>query len=100
VLLNRATLEFGDGSIEVNGLADLSSGFEDPTFFMTARFRSPEFEIENTLDGRAAGNIDWGGTLSHSALRGDIVIEEMNVTRSVGISDFIGRSCRSRAERR
>ncbi len=91
LLLNRATAEFGDGSIDVSGLAELSSGLEDLTFFMTARFRSPEFEIENTLDGRAAGNIDWGGTLSHSALRGDIVIEEMNVTRSVGISDFIGR---------
>ncbi|MCK4510659.1 translocation/assembly module TamB domain-containing protein, partial [bacterium] len=92
VLLNRATGEFGDGSIDVSGLADLSSGLDDPTFFMTGRFRSPEFEIENTLDGRAAGNIDWGGTLSRSVLRGDIVIEEMTVTRSVGVSDFIGRA--------
>jgi hypothetical protein len=92
VLLNRATGEFGDGSIDVSGLADLSSGLDDPTFFMTGRFRSPEFEIENTLEGRAAGNIDWGGTLSRSVLRGHVVVEEMTVTRSLGISDFIGRA--------
>jgi hypothetical protein len=91
VLLNRASARFGSGSIDVSGLADLSSGLDEPTFFVTGRFRSPEFEIRNTLDGHVAGNIDWGGTPSHSALRGDIVIEEMNVTRSVSISDFIGR---------
>ncbi len=92
VLLNRATAEFGDGSIDVSGLADLSSGLDDPTFFMTGRFTSPEFEIKNTLEGRVAGNIDWGGTLSRSVLRGDIVVEEMTVTRSVGVSDLIGRA--------
>lgn len=91
VLLNRATAEFGDGSIDVSGLADLSSGLDDPTFFMTGQFRSPEFEIEKTLEGRVAGNIDWAGMLSRSVLRGHIVIEEMTVTRSVGISDFVGR---------
>ena len=91
VLLNRATAEFGDGSIDVSGLADLSSGLDDPTFFMTGQFKSPEFEIKNTLEGRVAGNIDWGGMLSRSVLRGHIVIEEMTVTRSVGISDFVGR---------
>jgi hypothetical protein len=91
VLLNHATAEFGDGSVDVSGLADLSSGLGDPTFFMTGQFKSPEFEIKNTLEGRVAGNIDWGGMLSRSVLRGHIVIEEMNVTRSVGISDFVGR---------
>ncbi|MCK4679505.1 translocation/assembly module TamB domain-containing protein, partial [bacterium] len=91
VLLNRATAEFGAGSIVVSGLADLSSGLDDPTFFMTGQFRAPEFEIEKTLEGRIAGNIDWGGTLSRSVLRGHIVIEEMTVTRSVGVSDFVGR---------
>ena len=91
VLLNHATAEFGDGSIDVSGLADLSSGLDDPTFFMTGQFKSPEFEIKNTLEGRVAGNIDWGGMLSRSVLRGHIVIEEMTVTRSVGISDFVGR---------
>ncbi|MEA3409627.1 MAG: hypothetical protein U9Q95_04695, partial [Candidatus Eisenbacteria bacterium] len=44
VLLNRATAKLGDGSIDVSGLADLSSGLDDPTFFMTGRFRAPEFE--------------------------------------------------------
>jgi len=92
VLLNRATAEFGAGSIHVSGLADLSSGLDDPTFFMTGQFRAPEFEIENTLEGRIAGNIDWGGTFSRSVLRGHMVIEEMTVTRSVGVSDLIGRA--------
>jgi len=91
VLLNHATAEFGAGSIDASGFADLSSGLDDPTFFLTGRLRSPEFEIENTLEGRIAGNIDWGGTPSHSALRGRVAIEEMTVTRSVGVSDLLGR---------
>ena len=91
VLLNHATAEFGDGGIDVSGLADLSSGLDDPTFFMTGQFKSPEFEIKNTLEARVGGNIEWGGTLSRSALRGRVVIEEMTITRSVGLSDFLGR---------
>lgn len=84
----------GDGSINGSALVDFSENTADPTFLVIASLESPSFEIEDTVEGNVSGNLNWGGTLSHSELRGRLIVEDATVTRSVGLGDMLGRAPR------
>ncbi|MFH1689830.1 MAG: translocation/assembly module TamB domain-containing protein [Candidatus Eisenbacteria bacterium] len=94
VAVKRLRARSGDGSVDASALVDLSVSRVDPTFLAMASLNSPSFEIEDVIEGSVSGNLTWGGTFSHSALQGRISVEKATVTRSVGLSDLMGRGPR------
>jgi autotransporter translocation and assembly factor TamB len=94
IAVRRLRARSGDGSIDASALIDLSVSPADPTFLALASLGSPSFEIKDVIEGKVSGNLSWGGTLSHSALRGRLRAEDAIVTRSIGLSDLMGRGPR------
>jgi len=91
VAVRRIHARSGGGSIDASALVDLSLGPADPTFLAIASLESPSFEMENVVEAGITGNLSWGGRLSHSELRGRLRVEDATVTRSIGVSDLVGR---------
>jgi autotransporter translocation and assembly factor TamB len=91
IALTDARAELGSGSVELSGLVDLSGEGGQTTFYARARLRSPQIVIEDAFEGRPEGALDWGGTPARSTLRGEVVLRDAVVTRSVGLADVVGR---------
>jgi hypothetical protein len=91
VAIRRIHARSGDGSMDASALVDLSLGLVDPTFLAIASLKSPSFEMKDVVEGSVTGNLSWGGRLSRSELRGRLSVEEATVTRSIGVSDLVGR---------
>ena len=94
VAVRRIRARSGGGSMDASALVDLSLGPVDPTFLVIVSLESPGFEMKDVIEGSVAGNLSWGGRLSHSELRGRLSVEEATVTRSVGVGDLVGRGPR------
>jgi len=94
VAVRQIRARSGGGSMDASALIDLSLGPVDPTFLAIVSLESPGFEMKDVIEGNVAGNLSWGGRLSHSELRGRLSVEEATVTRSVGVGDLVGRGPR------
>ncbi len=94
IAVKRLRARSGDGGVDGYALVDFSSSQVDPTFLAAVNLGSPSFEVEDVVEGSVSGNLSWGGTFSHSALKGRISVERARVTRSVGLSDLMGRGPR------
>jgi autotransporter translocation and assembly factor TamB len=90
IALREAGADLGSGSVELTGLVDLYGPSGQTTFYARARLRSPEIVIEDTFEGKFGGHIEWGGTPDASTLKGEIVMKDAVVTRSVGLADLVG----------
>jgi hypothetical protein len=81
----------GGGEVTGSGLIDFSLPGDRPLFFLSTRFRSPEVKIVDLAEGKLNGGLTWGGSPARSVLRGRLSVEDMRVTRSVGLSDLVAR---------
>jgi autotransporter translocation and assembly factor TamB len=91
VAVTRGSAKMGGGSVAVTGGGDFSSGLSEATFFASVRLRSPEFAMKDMVEGKVAGNLNWGGTLEGSTLQGRVSLQDVVVTRSFGLADLVTR---------
>lgn len=82
----------GGGEVTASGLMDFSLPGDRPVFFLSTRFRSPEIKVTDLAEGTLDGGLTWGGSPARSTLRGRLSVEDMKVTRSVGLSDLVARA--------
>jgi autotransporter translocation and assembly factor TamB len=94
VVLKRASVKLGSGSVEATGFAEFEAG-QIPAFRIATSLNSPEITMARMFDARLGGNVVWAGGGSASRLSGKLVLEKLQVTYDVGPQNlFAGHPAR------
>lgn len=88
VALTVARASLGRGSVSISGFAQIAGEGERP-FLFRAELDSPDIEIPKLLEARFGGGVTWSGSATGSQISGDVQVERLDVTYSLGLTDLL-----------
>jgi len=88
IVLTDGSVRLGSGAVTFSGFTQLG---EDGVFWASADLESAEIGVEDMFEATLGGEVTWTGTPAASRVAGDVVVEEAEVSYSVGLDDVMRR---------